>query len=106
MKERGLSIQEAMDFIGEWYQSKAEEFCNVMRELPPCGTIDTRNQIKMYVTAIANWVTGNFEWSLRTRRYFTVDQDPVKDGWAVTLRRKTTHDRRMTEDGPDADAVV
>ncbi|KAJ7879303.1 isoprenoid synthase domain-containing protein, partial [Mycena olivaceomarginata] len=70
MHERGLSSQDAMDFMGVWYREKVEEFCTAMRDLPSCGSVHMRDQVKMYVTGIANWVTGNYEWSLRSGRYF------------------------------------
>ncbi|KAJ7304569.1 isoprenoid synthase domain-containing protein [Mycena albidolilacea] len=85
MHERGLSSQDAMDFMGVWYREKVEEFCTAMRDLPPCGSVYMRDQVKMYVTAIANWVTGNYEWGLRSDRYFPAGQDPLGSGWVVPL---------------------
>lgn len=93
MNERGMSIQEAMDFLGAWYRSNVAEFCTAMRDLPQCRTIAMRNWVKTYVAGIANWVTGNYDWSLRSRRYFTGGLDPVKDGWDVALWNKTGQDR-------------
>jgi hypothetical protein len=85
MHERGLSSQEAMDFMGVWYREKVEEFCTAMRDLPPCGSVCVRDQVKMYVTGIANWVTGNYEWSLRSGRYFPAGEDPLGSSWVVPL---------------------
>ncbi|KAJ6457616.1 isoprenoid synthase domain-containing protein [Mycena sanguinolenta] len=68
MHEHGLSIQDAMDFVGRWYRGKVEDFCTAMRDLPPCSSLYTRHHVKMYATGIANWVTANYEWSLRSSR--------------------------------------
>ncbi|KAJ7817050.1 isoprenoid synthase domain-containing protein [Mycena olivaceomarginata] len=85
MHERGLSSQDAMDFMGVWYRDKVEEFCAAMRDLPSCGSVHMRDQVKMYVTGIANWVTGNYEWSLRSGRYFPAGEDPLRSDWVVPL---------------------
>ncbi|KAJ7899013.1 isoprenoid synthase domain-containing protein [Mycena leptocephala] len=60
--EQTLSIQDTMDFVGAWYQ--------------------------IYVATIANWVTSNYEWSLRSGRYFAVGQDPAEIGWVVPFMER------------------
>ncbi|KAJ7657698.1 isoprenoid synthase domain-containing protein [Mycena polygramma] len=88
MQERGLSIQEAMDFIGAWYRKSVEDFCVAMRDLPPCGSVSIRNQVKDYIAGIANWITSNYEWSLRSGRYFPPGEDPMESGWIIPLMPK------------------
>ncbi|KAJ7657695.1 isoprenoid synthase domain-containing protein, partial [Mycena polygramma] len=88
MHERRLSIQDAMNFVGEWYREHLEEFCTVMRDLPPCRSVVVRDRLRMYVAGIVNWVTGNYEWSLRSGRYFPAGQDPVEGGWVIPLLGK------------------
>ncbi|KAF7373114.1 Terpene cyclase [Mycena sanguinolenta] len=85
MRARGLSAQDAMDSVGLWYRQTVEEFLEAMRDVPPCDSVITRTRVKMYFAAIANWVTGNYEWSLRSKRYFGADQDPLESGWVVPL---------------------
>ncbi|KAJ6455159.1 isoprenoid synthase domain-containing protein [Mycena sanguinolenta] len=85
MYERGLSAQDAMDFVGKWYCEAVDEFLEAMRDVPPCGSVIIRTRVKMYFAAIANWVTSNYEWSLRSGRYFAADQDPLENGWIVPL---------------------
>ncbi|KAF7332895.1 Terpene cyclase [Mycena venus] len=89
MQERELSIQEAMDFVGQWYQQTIEEFCAAMLDLPPCPSFTIRNRVKMYFAAIANWVTSNYEWSLRSGRYFHAGEDPLESGWVIPLLQST-----------------
>ncbi|KAJ6542896.1 isoprenoid synthase domain-containing protein, partial [Mycena capillaripes] len=90
MKEQGLSIQEAMDIVSAWYRDNIEEFCVAMRDLPACSSVTMRNRVKMYFAGIANWVTGNFEWSLRSGRFVSVGEDPVEtaSGWVVPLMQR------------------
>ncbi|KAJ7817043.1 isoprenoid synthase domain-containing protein [Mycena olivaceomarginata] len=85
MHERGLSSQDAMDLWACGTARKSREFCTAMRDLPPCGSVCVRDQVKMYVTGIANWVTGNYEWSLRSGRYFPAGEDPLASSWVVPL---------------------
>ncbi|KAJ7930549.1 hypothetical protein B0H13DRAFT_2309501 [Mycena leptocephala] len=82
--EQTLSIQDTMDFVGAWYR----EFCTAMRDLPPCRSVAMRNGVEIYVAAIANWVTSNYEWSLRSGRYFAVGQDPAEIGWVVPFMER------------------
>jgi len=90
MHEQGLCIQDAMDFVGAWYREKVEQFCNAMRDLPPCHSVAVRNAVKMYVAGVANWVTANYEWSLGSVRYFPAGHDPTGTDWIVPLMPQTT----------------
>ena len=74
-----------MDSVGRWYRDRVEDFCTAMRNLPLCSSLYTRNHVKMYATGIANWVTANYEWSLRSSRYFPAGQDPLRTNWVVPL---------------------
>ncbi|KAJ7644908.1 isoprenoid synthase domain-containing protein [Roridomyces roridus] len=85
MKEHGLSVQAAMDFIGAWYHRNTDEFCALMRDLPECKDLETRSQLKKYVAGLADWVTANYEWCLRSRRYDLDDKELGKGGWVVPL---------------------
>ncbi|KAJ6455197.1 isoprenoid synthase domain-containing protein [Mycena sanguinolenta] len=85
MREQGLSVQDAMDFVGKWYCEAVEEFLEAMRDVPQCGSVIIRTRVKMYFAGIANWVTSNYEWSLRSGRCFAADQDPLENGWIVPL---------------------
>ncbi|KAF7373087.1 Terpene cyclase [Mycena sanguinolenta] len=85
MHEHGLSVQDAMDFVGRWYCQTVEEFLEAMRDVPPCDSVIIRTRVKMYFAGIANWVTCNYEWSLRSGRYFAADEDPLESGWVVPL---------------------
>ncbi|KAF7328550.1 Terpene cyclase [Mycena venus] len=88
MHERGLSMQQAMDFVGTWYRDTIEELWTAMRDVPLCGSIAIRNRVKMYFAAIANWVTGNHEWSLDCDRYFPMGRGSVESGMIVPLPRR------------------
>ncbi|KAJ6537437.1 isoprenoid synthase domain-containing protein [Mycena vulgaris] len=88
MHERGLSLQGAMDFLGAWYQRTARDFWAAIVELPPCSDMAVRDQLKMYVAGMVDWVTGNYEWSLRSGRYSPGGENPAEKGWIVPLLQK------------------
>ncbi|KAF8516537.1 terpenoid synthase [Hysterangium stoloniferum] len=79
------SVQEAMDYINEWYQKRANDFLNAMTDLPECHDIKVRDQLKQYVFGLGNWVTGNYEWSFGSMRFFGADVDKVKQTGIVSL---------------------
>ncbi|KAK6977234.1 terpene cyclase [Favolaschia claudopus] len=90
MHEKNLSIQDAIGVVYTLYQEMAEEFCRiVIRDLPACGSVATRNAIRMYGAGIINWVTGNYEWGLNCPRYFSMGQNPADTNWVVPLIRRS-----------------
>ncbi|KAK6977226.1 terpene cyclase [Favolaschia claudopus] len=89
MHERKLPIQEAIDFVNTLYQEMLDDFCRVaIRDLPVCGSVATRNAIRMYAAGITSWVTANYEWSLDCRRYFSGGQNPADTNWVVPFIRQ------------------
>jgi hypothetical protein len=73
MKERGLSVQGAMDFIGDETFQLASRFVSLSKQLPSFGVDeDTKfsHAIEQYVWGLGNWVTANVEWSFESERYF------------------------------------
>ncbi|KAK7030049.1 terpene cyclase [Favolaschia claudopus] len=89
MHENNLSIQEAISFVEILYQKMVDEFCRIaIHDLPACGSVTTRNAIRMYVAGITSWVTANYEWSLDCRRYFPGGRNPADTNWVVPLIRR------------------
>ncbi|THH17076.1 hypothetical protein EW146_g3682 [Bondarzewia mesenterica] len=54
MNEQDISLQEAVDFVGD--------LCN--------HSIDTFEQVEKYVDGLQNWIIGSLHWSFETPRYF------------------------------------
>ncbi|KAJ7164196.1 isoprenoid synthase domain-containing protein [Mycena filopes] len=85
MKQRGLSIQDALDFVGKWYQDHVQEFLAAVESLPRFHSVAIHSGVERYISGMANWVTGNYEWSLKSRRYFPDGKNPRDTAWMVPL---------------------
>ena len=73
MKERGLDIQGAMDYIGEENYKLATRFVSLIKQVPTFDdSEDSRipHDVERYVWGLGNWVTANIEWSFESERYF------------------------------------
>jgi len=73
MKERSLSVQGAMDYIGEETYKLASRFVTLSKQLPTFGVdgdSKVSHAVEQYVWGLGNWVTANIEWSFESERYF------------------------------------
>jgi hypothetical protein len=87
MKEKGLDVQGAIDYIGEIYCGIAQKFVQDMKDMPSfSGPID--QLVSEYVFGLGNWVTTNIEWSFESERYFGVKGPEIKATLVVDLRSK------------------
>lgn len=87
IRNSGISIQEAMDIVGEWYKKRCNDFVQLSEELPCVSDSAVNQQLKAYVWGLGNWVTGNYEWSLSSRRYFEHPDESgdMRDGVTVQV---------------------
>jgi len=90
MNERNFTIQEAMDFIGEWYHARGKAFIDTMGRLPTAADADASANLQKYVVSLGNGVTGNYEWSLDTERYFdnAQERENIRKKWTVELMQR------------------
>jgi hypothetical protein len=65
-----LSVQQAIDRVGMWYHQRARDFVHAMSDLPVVADKKVQDDIQKYVWGLGNWVTANYEWSLRTERFW------------------------------------
>jgi hypothetical protein len=72
MKERGLTLQGAMDFIGEEFRKFGSRFITLMKEIPSFDDLDdeAHRALGRYIWGMGNWVTANTYWSFECGRYF------------------------------------
>ncbi|KAK0629554.1 isoprenoid synthase domain-containing protein [Bombardia bombarda] len=69
MKERHMTVQEAIDFAGHLHTSKVDRFNQLYQELPRWGgPIDL--SVQKLIDGIAWWESGNLHWSFESGRYF------------------------------------
>lgn len=69
MHAKGLRLQEALDWIGNWHDRIVADFLDAKANLPSWGpAID--NQIARYGDGLAYVVRGVDSWSFESQRYF------------------------------------
>ncbi|EJU00296.1 terpenoid synthase [Dacryopinax primogenitus] len=74
MEEKGLSMQEAFDFVGDMWKARFHDFKEDRKKLPSWGEVVNR-QVEGYVQGLADWVVGNIHWSFASKRYFESERD-------------------------------
>lgn len=87
MAGKGIALQEAFDFAGEYFENQIKEFLEWKAKLPSWGP-DVDDAVSRYVFGLECWVAGNLEWSLSTRRYFGELVEEVRRTRKVTLKQR------------------
>ena len=77
MASLNLSVQGAMDWVGEFHDGLVEEFMVEYKKLPQVCALDesvtVKRHVKEYATALANWVRASDCWGFESERYFGKD---------------------------------
>lgn len=84
MHQRGLSLQEAVDFVGEMCKSTIDRFKAERDNLPSWGP-EIDRQVNIYVKGLADWMVGSLHWSFESTRYFGTNGRKVKSTRIVEL---------------------
>ncbi|KAI5116644.1 hypothetical protein M0805_000404 [Coniferiporia weirii] len=67
----GLSLQDAVDYVGELCSASIARFLAAKRRLPSFdqgGCVD--RDVAMYVRGLEDWIVGSLHWSFESARYF------------------------------------
>ncbi|GJJ12833.1 hypothetical protein Clacol_007078 [Clathrus columnatus] len=72
MNERDMTVQEAMDFVGDWYEARSKQFIILLNFVLENHSDKDPGQVdlKRYIRGLAIWVTANYEWSFESQRFF------------------------------------
>jgi hypothetical protein len=87
MNGENLSVQQAMDRVGEWYHQSARDFVEAMSDLPIVESKKVQVDIQRYIWGLGNVVTANYEWSYESERFWngmTLDEE-MKNGHALMI---------------------
>ncbi|KAL5485913.1 hypothetical protein ACEPAI_6956 [Sanghuangporus weigelae] len=84
MKEKSLSLQETVDFVGAEFESILADFVDDKMALPSFGE-KTDDDVMRFIGALETWIIGNICWSFATRRYFGRDHDEIRKTLVVKL---------------------
>lgn len=80
----GLSLQQAVDRVGEMCRQTINTFIENQARVPSWGNhID--GDVKLYVNGLQEWIVGSLHWSFMTKRYFDDNGGLVKATRIVDL---------------------
>jgi len=84
MRHHGMTLQEAVDFVGDLCKKSIDRFTGDRARLPSWGPeIDA--QVQTYVQGLADWIVGSLHWSFDSERYFGRKGGQIKNGRIVEL---------------------
>jgi alpha-muurolene/germacrene-A/gamma-muurolene synthase len=84
MVHDGLTLQQAVDRVGELCAQTIDEFVENQARVPSWGG-DIDKYVKLYVDGLQAWISGSLNWSFMTKRYFGDDGALVKATRIVDL---------------------
>lgn len=69
MRQYGLNLQEAFDWIGDLHQDLENSFLANFKKLPhfPLESDTINRELHEYACALGNWVRANDQWSFEVR---------------------------------------
>lgn len=84
MHHHGMSLQGAVDFVGDLCKKSIDRFVEDRARLPSWGhEIDA--QVQTYVQGLADWIVGSLHWSFDSERYFGKTGLQIKNSRVVEL---------------------
>ncbi|KZT25783.1 terpenoid synthase [Neolentinus lepideus HHB14362 ss-1] len=84
MKQKRVSLQSAVDFVGAMCKQSIDRFVEDRAQLPSWGpSIDSA--VARYVQGLADWIVGSLHWSFDSGRYFGDKGREVKASRVVEL---------------------
>ncbi|KAI0325772.1 terpenoid synthase [Cubamyces sp. BRFM 1775] len=84
MKHKGLDLQGAVDYVGEYWKTLVERYLNAKRDLPSWSE-EIDKDVAQYAVAMEDWVIGSMDWSFESPRYFGAVREEVKGTRVVHL---------------------
>ena len=84
MNTMDMSLQEAMDYVGELHRSALRDYIENKKLIPSFGA-EVDRDIRAYVRNMDDWVIGNLEWHFRSKRYLGDDNERVRESRVVTI---------------------
>ena len=84
MAKDGLTLQQAVDRIGDMCKQTIDTFVENQAQVPSWGD-DIDKEVKLYVNGLKEWIVGSLHWSFMTARYFGDNGAAVKATRIVEL---------------------
>ena len=84
MHHHGMTLHEAVDFVGDLCKKSFDRFTEDKARLPSWGPeIDA--QVQIYVQGLEDWIVGTLHWSFDSERYFGKKGLQVKKSRIIDL---------------------
>lgn len=93
MREKGLSLQGAVDHIGAQYKALLDTFLRHEALLPSFGHQSVDNGLCRYVECMKQSIVGYNVWCFDTYRYFGPEDRDVRHTLIVRLDERIEHAR-------------
>ncbi|KAI0076176.1 terpenoid synthase [Panus rudis PR-1116 ss-1] len=77
MRQRGLDLQGAIDFVGDLCKQSIDRFEADRQKLPSWGP-EVDRDVQTYIRGLQDWIVGSLHWSFDTTRYFGSDGAAIK----------------------------
>lgn len=87
MNDKGLSLQEAVDYVGDLCRDTIDGFVENQGRIPSWGP-EVDRDVAIYVKGLRDWIVGSLHWSFMTERYFGKSGAEVKKNRIVHLLPK------------------
>lgn len=84
MHHHGMTLQEAVDFVGDLCKKSIDRFIENRACLPSWGP-EIDQQVQAYVQGLADWIVGSLHWSFKSERYFGKKGLQIKKSRVVEL---------------------
>ena len=93
----GMTVQEAMDWIGEYHRALELAFMEQYRQVPRWGGPVDR-EVAQYIDGLGRWLRANEEWNFESQRYFGASGEKVrKSHWVDFLPKARTDSGHVDE---------
>ncbi|KLO08665.1 terpenoid synthase [Schizopora paradoxa] len=93
MREKGLSLQGAVDHIGAQYKALLDKFLRHEAMLPSFGHPSVDSGLRRYVECMKQSIVGYNVWCFDTYRYFGPEDRDVRRTLVVRLDERVEHAR-------------
>lgn len=84
MHHHGMTLQEAVDFVGDLCEKTFDRFTEDRARLPSWGP-EVDAQVQVYVQGLADWIVGILHWSFDSERYFGKKGLEIKKSRVIDL---------------------
>ena len=84
MRQQNLSLQAAVDYVGDLCKASIDRFEAGRQDLPSWGS-EVDHKVQTYVQGLQDWIVGSLHWTFESERYFGKSGARVKKDRIVRL---------------------